>query len=499
MYHEIALKELLWIFTINSLVIFFVISTLISFFSNEKSFQYYSLFIFFITLYIYTKSPFNFLLISKYENSNLYLLNWYLQILFNLSYLVFITEFINLKSYNLNLSKLIITTSYLVLLTFTSLFVFCLVIENQQLFVNAFLFLFTPSFILLLLYTLYNISFIEKKLKYLIYTGIISYSILVSYAFYLSFYSHHIVFFKNIADPISIGLFLEGLIFSFGLGYKIKMIHNQEITAKKRIILLQNNEKLIKEEHQKYLERQLQIREKELLYISQNAEKEKLDILTDLYEGRLALLQLKTLSNQMNPHFIFNALNSIKAYLIVNDQKNAVYYLSQFSKLIRHILESLREEYITLKEELSIIKIYINLENMRFAYSIDFKLSVSDDVNIEQIQIPTLILQPFIENALVHGLLPKSGERLLRVDIYKRDDDIVINIVDNGIGREASDRRKNHKVFKKKSIGLNITNERLNLHNKRHNHLIQYTIEDLKEDGNAVGTKVCITISENKT
>jgi sensor histidine kinase YesM len=373
-----------------------------------------------------------------------------------------------------------------------------LIIQNHPLFINSFLFVFIPVFLALLFYTFFKISFLDGKLKYFVYTASISYFILASYTLYLSFYSNSILFFRNSTDPVALGLFLEGLIFSFGLAYKVKLINNQKMIAQKKIILFQNNEKLIKEEHQRHLEKQLQIREAELLEISRKAEKEKLDTITASYEGRLALLQLKTLSNQMNPHFIFNALNSIKAYLIVNDQKNAVFYLNQFSKLVRHILESLREDYITLKEELDIIKIYMNLENMRFGYSIDFQLTVSPDINTEQIRIPTLILQPFIENALVHGLLPKSGERILIVDVFKKYDDIIITIVDNGIGREASVRSKNEKVVVKKSIGLRIINERLNLYNKKHDFLMKYDIEDLKREEEASGTKVCLTISERE-
>lgn len=498
MYQELTLRTMTWIFTLNSLIIFFIISTIISFLSKEKSFKYYSLFIFFITIYIFTKSPFESILIQKYANSNFFLLNWYLQILYNLSYLGFITYFLNLKATDPKLNKIVLGSSNALLVASVCFFIFCLIIENQPLFVNSFLFIFIPVFLILLFYTFYRISFLDSELKYFVFAGSISYAILASYTLYLSFYSNSFLFFKNSADPVILGLFLEVLIFSVGLVYKIKMINEQKLIAQKKMILFQNNEKLIKEEHQRHLEKQLKIRETELLEISRKAEKEKLDAITSSYEGRLALLQLKTLSNQMNPHFIFNALNSIKAYLIVNDQKNAIFYLNQFSKLVRHILESLREDYITLKEELDIINIYMNLENMRFGYSIDFQLSISPDINTEEIRIPTLILQPFIENALVHGLLPKSGERILIMDVYKKQDNIIITIVDNGIGREASNRSKNEKVIVKKSIGLRIVNERLKLYNKKHDFLMRYDIEDLKREEVASGTKVCLTISERE-
>lgn len=496
MHHGINLNEMIWTFTVNSLVIFLVIATLISFFSKEKSFRYYALFIFFITLYILTKSPFESILIQKYANSDFFLFNWYLQVLYNLCYLGFISCFLNLDANNAKLNTFIVKAGKLMLIGSTLLFIFCVLIQNQRLFVNSFLFGFIPSFLILYFYALYKVSFLRGHLKYFVFAGSTSYIILASYTLYLSFYSNSILFFETAIDPLTIGLFLEGLIFSFGLAYKIKMMDKLKIAAQKKIIIFQNNEKLIKEEHQKHLEKQLQLREIELLKISRNAEKEKIDAVTASYEGRLALLQLKTLSNQMNPHFIFNALNSIKSYLIVNDQKNAVFYLNQFSKLVRHILESLREDYITLREELDIIKIYMNLENMRFGYSIDFQLSISPEINTEEIRIPTLILQPFIENALIHGLLPKSGERTLSMDVFRKDNDVIITIIDNGIGREASNQSKHEKVVIKKSIGLRIINERLNLYNKKHDFLMKYDIEDLKRQETPLGTKVRLVISE---
>lgn len=496
MIQEVTLKMMIWTFTVNSLIVFFVISTLISFFSKEKTFRYYSLFIFFITLYILTKSPFESIIIQKYANSDFFLFNWYLQVLYNLCYLGFISYFLNLAINNTSLNNLIIKCGRTLLISSTLLFIFCIIVQDHRFYINSFLYVFVPCFLILYFYTLLKVFSLKGHLKYFVLAGSFSYTILASYTLYLSFYSDNIWFFRNSGDPLTIGLFLEGFIFTLGLAYKIKMMDKQKIAAQKKIILFQNNEKLIKEEHQKHLEKQLQLREIELLKISKNAEKEKIDAVTASYEGRLALLQLKTLSNQMNPHFIFNALNSIKSYLIVNDQKNAVFYLNQFSKLVRHILESLREDYITLREELDIIKIYMNLENMRFGYSIDFQLSISPEINTEEIRIPTLILQPFIENALIHGLLPKSGERTLSIDVYRKNNDVIIMIVDNGIGREASNHNKSGKVVIKKSIGLRIINERLNLYNKKHDFLMKYDIEDLKREEIASGTKVCLTISE---
>src|SRR5690606_30948517 len=113
MYQEITLRAMIWTFTVNGLIIFFILSTLISFFSKEKSFRYYSLFIFFITIYIFTKSPFESLFIQKYANSDFFLLNWYLQVLYNLCYLGFIAHFLNLKASDPKLNSFILSSGNL--------------------------------------------------------------------------------------------------------------------------------------------------------------------------------------------------------------------------------------------------------------------------------------------------------------------------------------------------------------------------------------------------
>src|SRR5690554_5717645 len=153
MYQEITLRAMIWAFTINSLVIFFIISTLISFFSKEKSFRYYSLYIFFITLYIFTKSPFESVFIQKYANSSFFLLNWYLQVVYNLCYLGFIAYYLNLKVNDLKLNRFILNSSNLLLIGFSVFFIFCLIIQNQTLFINSFLYVFIPTFLIVLFYS----------------------------------------------------------------------------------------------------------------------------------------------------------------------------------------------------------------------------------------------------------------------------------------------------------------------------------------------------------
>lgn len=493
--HGLNVNEMVWSFTLNCLVIFLVISLFISFLSKERSFHFYTLFVFFLTLYTITKSPFESSILQQYANSDYLHFNYFLHFLYNLSFLGFICTFVNLDVNNAKLKSFILNTGIFTMIGFTSLFIFSILIQNQQLFVNSYLFIFIPGFLSLSFYVLYKISFLKERLKYFIFAGSTSYFLSAFYTVYLFLYANNVPFLQNSIDPLTIGLFTASLIFSVGLAYKINRIKTLEIAAQRKLIRLQNHEKVIKEDHQKRLERKLKLTEIELLKVFKAREKEKIEFVTASYESRLSLTQLKTLSNEMNPHFIFNALNSIKSYIIINDQKNAAYYLNQFAKFVRLTLESLPEDYTTLQKDLDILKIYLNLENMRFGYSIDFQFNVSSDITTEEIRIPALILHPFVENALIHGLLPKSGEKKLSIDVFKKEDDVIITIIDNGVGREVSKLHRSNKFVVKKPIGLRIINARLNIYNKQPDFSMTYDIEDLKQEETVLGTKVTLVIS----
>ncbi|MGS0525604.1 sensor histidine kinase [Zobellia nedashkovskayae] len=123
---------------------------------------------------------------------------------------------------------------------------------------------------------------------------------------------------------------------------------------------------------------------------------------------KVLTLEQSMLRSQMNPHFLFNSLNSIKLYIINNEQKNAVHYLNKFSKLVRKILESSSMREIPLAEELETVDLYMNIENIRFSNEIDFKIRVDKNIDTHTVKIPSLILQPFLENAIWHGLSPKK-------------------------------------------------------------------------------------------
>lgn len=211
---------------------------------------------------------------------------------------------------------------------------------------------------------------------------------------------------------------------------------------------------------------------------------------------KILLLEQQALQTQMNPHFIFNALNSIKLYIINNEQRNAVYYLNKFSKLIRNILDVSKVKEVSLREELSTMSLYMSIENIRFNNSIDYSEKIHPDLNTDTIKLPPLVLQPFLENAIWHGLSPKEGEKAIVLSAKKLNENLIeINITDNGIGRKAALKIKENKSLKRNSIGIDLTKERLTTFCNEYSSEFSLAYHDLKDTkGKSTGTRVCLQV-----
>ena len=218
------------------------------------------------------------------------------------------------------------------------------------------------------------------------------------------------------------------------------------------------------------------------------------------YDKELAEMKVTALRSQMNPHFIFNSLNSIKRYIIDNEKENAVYYLNKFSKLIRKILSSSMEKEISLADELETMKLYVNIENIRFGNSINFSINIDDELNLNAIKVPSLVLQPFLENAIWHGLSLKKENKQLRINVEKEQIEFLkIEIVDNGIGRAKAAEIKKNKIHKNESVGIALTEERLKnfVQSTHYDYDLQFI--DLYDNKNEPsGTKVVLKFSLNK-
>lgn len=212
-------------------------------------------------------------------------------------------------------------------------------------------------------------------------------------------------------------------------------------------------------------------------------------------DKQIIKLEQEMLRNQMNPHFIFNSLNSIKLYIINNEKENAVYYLNKFSKLIRKILVASTEKEISLEDELETMSLYVNIENIRFSNAINYSVSIDNSINPALIKVPSLILQPFLENAIWHGLSSKSENKKIHLEVKDKNPNYVtVIITDNGIGRKASQKIKNTKKLKRQSLGLEITNARLENFSKNYTYDYNLKIVDLYQEGEASGTQVILNI-----
>lgn len=205
-----------------------------------------------------------------------------------------------------------------------------------------------------------------------------------------------------------------------------------------------------------------------------------------------AFLALKSLRIQMNPHFIFNALNSINNFIVKNDELNANKYLARFSKLMRSILNNSEQDFIPLEKEIEILELYLQIEHMRFPDKFDYQLTIDENVNIEAFSIPPMIIQPYIENAVWHGLRYLETDGKLRVDMTMEEDLLKVVIEDNGIGRTKSMELKTKNQRDTESKGIKNTQGRLEILAKIYKKQIRQKITDLYKNGQ--GTKVEIYI-----
>jgi sensor histidine kinase YesM len=203
------------------------------------------------------------------------------------------------------------------------------------------------------------------------------------------------------------------------------------------------------------------------------------------------ILEQKLLRSQMNPHFIFNTLASIQNFILQEDPDKASKYLSKFSKLVRNILDNSVEEFVTLDSEISTVENYLELQKMRYAGKFDYSLRLDEKINTEEIYLPPMLCQPFIENALEHGIKHKEGNGKIDISLNLDDRGLVFRIADNGVGRERAKEIETSQQNTHRSMATGITIERLKILNKRSGKKITFEITDLKDDlGNALGTKV---------
>jgi len=207
------------------------------------------------------------------------------------------------------------------------------------------------------------------------------------------------------------------------------------------------------------------------------------------------LLALKSLRTQMNPHFIFNALNSVNNYIAKSDERSANRFLSEFSVLMRSVLENSEEDFIPLAKELELLELYVKLEHSRFSDKFDYEIDVDNKIDIAAFQIPPMLLQPYIENAIWHGLRYKEEKGFLKIKVRQVTNDMLeICIEDTGIGRKKSAALKTANQKKQKSKGMGNIKKRIQILNDMYKNRVDVSISDLNTD--QTGTRVSLKLKK---
>lgn len=404
-------------------------------------------------------------------------------------YVLLALKFLNIKTHFPKWHKYIIKALKLIMGYCFIVFVLYLLNGSDLLIMNGY-FVFTLLMSVLGIICYVPFFRVKSPLKYYIIAG----------SFFLFFFSvlSLFIYLKQIEKGLSIepsysilyvGFLLENTLFSLGLGHKQKLILDDRNRSQQLLIdQLKENENL-----QLKVQNQL---EENVKAMEIKAEAERLKGLQTQYDKELAELKLLALRSQMNPHFIFNSLNSIKRYIIENDKEKAVYYMNKFAKLIRRILASTMEKESKLSDEFETMELYVNIENLRFNNEIDFSIKSDPDINLAAINIPSLLLQPFLENAIWHGLSPKKKDMKLEVVLSKSNGSVVqIEILDNGIGLRNSRSIKERKVHKNDSVGIILSKERLEHFSQKYQGKGQIKIMDLEEINDSLsGAKVVIDL-----
>jgi len=298
-------------------------------------------------------------------------------------------------------------------------------------------------FTLVLMYYLYKIPGVTSK--YFV-VGTLVYAFFANVSF-LSFFVGEEAFVKYKIEPmffVYFGAFIQSVIYASILSHRIKEIEQKSKNAEVRLAF-------------KYKE--------------------------------LEELKMTALQSQMNPHFLFNSLNSINNFILKSDIEKASDYITKFSRLIRVILKSSSSLTVPFSEELGILSLYVKLEQMRINGGFEYIVKIDKDINLEEIKVPPLFLQPFIENSIWHGLTHVEGDKRVLLTVVKKEDNIICEVIDNGIGINKAREEAHKKINRRKFFGTQATEDRIRLLYKKNN--VKISVTDISDE-ESTGTKVQI-------
>lgn len=224
-------------------------------------------------------------------------------------------------------------------------------------------------------------------------------------------------------------------------------------------------------------------------------QKQQTKLKKERLESELRISQLSSLKAQMNPHFMFNALNSIQDFILLNNKESANEYFGKFSDLMRLVLDMSNQQEISLSKEIEALRLYLELEALRFDDNFEYTFEWDSELDASEWFLPSMIIQPFVENAIKHGLLHKTNDRKLKIELHRNLNMLQVIIKDNGIGRVASERINANRQKRYTSFATGATVKRLNLLNQEYKNQIAVNIRDLVDENNvALGTEVELVI-----
>lgn len=404
-----------------------------------------------------------------------------IQYLVSIVYLMFISSFLEIKQQNPKIYKFISIAIKIMLLGFLFA-LFAVIVYDLDLTIYADMFLVVTNLLILATVILIIRSDIPQKNLLMIGTIGVLIAASISITIEILEVQDKLGFWLVPIITYAVGCLWELSCFALALSQRTKRMQFEAQQIQKNYTIKLENELSERLEV-------IHIKDKQL-------EQQRINTLTSEFEQKIAETEITALRSQMNPHFIFNCLNSIKLYSLENDTESASNYLTKFSKLIRLVLDNSRSERLTLEKEIETLKLYIEMEIMRFKDKVQYELIVSPEIDQQYIEIPPLLIQPFVENAIWHGLMHKEfgGKVSILVNLTS-ENMLEIQIIDNGVGREKSAEYKSKTATKHKSFGMKVTNERIELINQIYKTKAKVEIEDLFDQNHiGIGTKVIILI-----
>jgi|GEM_PF-704218 len=399
--------------------------------NRDKLFNYYAIYLLTLFLYLGIRIPFFFGPLELKYPVLMHSYNELIQVFVNIAYLWFASYFLNARFDFPKLYKAIRMAIWL--LAGIMGIQLLLILSIRFAWVESYVVQFERYFMILFSLIAYVHILLNYKNK-------IVFFLLIGSLFFMA--GGIMAMFQHNIRYMMLGAAIEVFIFSIGMGYRIKVVEKTKQTI----------------------------------------------------ENEMNKLRLTALRAQMNPHFIFNSLNSIRAYVLSSETKKASDYLNKFARLIRLILHYSAKDIISLKEELEALALYVELEQMRYREDFGFVLKIGSGVDIENWYVPPLILQPYVENAIVHGLAPKKDAKELLVEVMKCKTKLCFIIRDNGVGRSYSKNTRVIQNHQHKSVAMELTRKRseLTVDHQAENETIR--IVDLMNNGQPAGTEVRIKL-----